>query len=72
MAWHYNTRVEALWSNYEEANAWGWMDGAWRKFDDDEDDACTNFAIITAHAKAGNRAVDAFVDGERLKEIYVW
>jgi len=72
MAWHNNTRVEALWGNFEQSNAWGWIDGAWRKFDDAHDDACTNFAILAAHAKAGNRPVDAQIDGNRLKEIYVW
>ena len=72
MAWHNNTRVEALWGNFEESNAWGWIDGAWRKFDDAHDDACTNFTILAAHAKAGNRLVDARIEGNRLQEIYVW
>jgi hypothetical protein len=32
--------------------------GAWRKFEDVNDDACTNFAILGARAKGGNRDVD--------------
>ena len=72
MAWHNGVKVLALWSNAERSNAWGWIDGAWRKFDDAHDDACTNFAILASHAKAGNRNVDARIEGDRLKEIYVW
>ena len=72
MAWHNGVKVTALWSNHERSNAWGWIDGAWRKFEDDHDDACTNFAILAAHAKAGNRNVNARIEGDRLKELYVW
>lgn len=72
MPWLNNKKVNALWSNHEESNAWGWIDGAWRKFADDHDDACTNFAILAAHAKDGNRNVNVFVDGNRVKEMYVW
>jgi len=35
----------------EESNAWGWIVGAWRKVHDAHADACTNFAILAAHAK---------------------
>jgi hypothetical protein len=72
MAWHNGVKVTALWANHEQSNAWGWIDGAWRKFDDAHDDACTNFAILCAHAKAGNRNVNARIESNRLKEIYVW
>lgn len=72
MAWMNGKKVEALWSNYERSNAWGWIDGAWRKFHDDHDDACTNFAILAAHAKADNRYVDVLVESDRVKEMYVW
>ena len=30
MAWLNGKKVTALWSNDEESNAWGWIDGAWR------------------------------------------
>jgi hypothetical protein len=72
MAWLRGKKVDALWSNYEHANAWAWIDGAWRKFHDDHDDATTNFAILGANAKAGNRDVDALVEGDRVRELYVW
>lgn len=72
MAWLNNKKVSALWANYEESNSWGWIDGAWRKFHDDHADACTNFTILAAHAKAGNRDVNVRVDGDRVKEMYVW
>ena len=54
------------------SGAWGWIDGAWRKFHDDHDDACTNFTILAANAKEGNRNVNVRVDGDRVKEMYVW
>ena len=72
MAWHNGKKVEALWSSEHQSNVHGWIDGAWRKFEDTNDDACTNFAILAAHAKQGNRNVDARVENGRVKEMYVW
>ena len=72
MAWLDNKKVEALWSNHQDSNVWGWIDGAWRKFEDDNDDACTNFAILAAHAKDGNHDVNVRVEDGRVKEMYVW
>ena len=68
MAWLNNKKVIALWANYQQSNSWGWIDGAWRKFQDDHDDACTNFTILAAHAKAENRDVKVRVDGDRVKD----
>jgi hypothetical protein len=70
--WLNNKKVDALWANWEDSNAWGWIDGAWRKFHDANDDATTNFAILAAHAKGNNRNVNVLVDGNRVKEMYVW
>jgi hypothetical protein len=72
MAWLNGQKVLALWSNYQPSNVHGWIDGAWRKFEDVNDDACTNFAILAAHAKDGNRNVDVRVESGRVKEMYVW
>ncbi len=73
MAWLRAKKVEALWAEESEANVWGWIDGGWRKFQDSHADACTNFAILAAHAKGGNRDVDVRVEEDnRVKEMYVW
>ncbi len=72
MAWLTDKKVDALWSNYEKSNVWGWIDGAWRKFEDNHDDACTNFAILAANAKSDNRNVSVRVEDGRVKEMYVW
>lgn len=72
MAWLSDEKVQALWSNHEDSNVHGWIDGAWRKFEDDHADACTNFAILAAHAKADDRNVDVRVESGRVKEMYVW
>jgi len=72
MPWLNGKKVDALWSNDERANSWAWIDGGWRKFNDANDDACTNFTILGAHAKSGNRDVNVFVDSDRVKEMYVW
>jgi hypothetical protein len=72
MAWLNGQKVIALWSNYQPSNVHGWIDGAWRKFEDVNNDACTNFAILAAHAKDGNRNVDVRVESGRVKEMYVW
>ena len=72
MAWLNNKKVIALWANYQQSNSWGWIDGAWRKFQDDDENACTNFTILAAHAKADNSDVTVRVDGDRVKEMYVW
>lgn len=72
MAWLNGKRVTALWAEESRSNVHGVIDGAWRKFEDDHDDACTNFAILAAHAKDGNRNVDVRVESGRVKEMYVW
>jgi hypothetical protein len=72
MAWLNGQKVIALWSNYQPSNVHGWIDGAWRKFEDVNDDACTNFAVLAAHAKDGNRNVDVRLESGRVKEMYVW
>ena len=72
MAWIRGKKIDALWSNEQESNVHGWIDGAWRKFQDDHDDACTNFAILAASAKEANRDVDVRVEDGRVKEMYVW
>jgi hypothetical protein len=72
MAWLKAKKVDALWSNEESSNVYGWIDTAWRKFQDAHDDAFSNFAILAAHAKQGNRDVDVRVEDGRVKEMYVW
>lgn len=71
MAWIRGKKVTALWSNYQDANSWAYIDGAWRKYEDDNDDATTNMTILGATAKMGNRNVDVRVEGN-VKEMYVW
>ena len=61
MAWLNGKKVDALWCNEQRSNVHGWID-----------DACTNFAVLGAHAKDGNRNVDVRVEGGRVKEMYVW
>ena len=72
MPWLNGKKVQALWVHETKANSWAWIDGAWRKFHDANTDSCTNFSILGAHAKDGNRDVNVFVDGDRVKEMYVW
>lgn len=72
MPWLSAKKVEALWSNEQRANSWAWIDGAWRKFQDSNTDACTNFTILAAHAKSGNRFVDVRIESDRVREMYVW
>jgi hypothetical protein len=72
MAWLNDKKVDALWASYHESNVHGWIDGAWRKFEDAHADACTNFAILAAHAKDGNHNVNVRVEDGRVKEMYVW
>lgn len=72
MPWLNGKKVQALWAHETKANSWAWIDGAWRKLHDANADACTNFTILGAHAKDGNRDVNVFVDGDRVKEMYVW
>jgi hypothetical protein len=51
-------RIQALWCNEEESNAWVWLsDAGWRKLDDREYDACTNLLILAAQAKKQNALV---------------
>jgi len=72
MAWLDNKTVDALWSNEQESNSWGWIDGGWKKFHDDNDDACTNFTILAAHAKETGSLCKVRVEDNRVKEMYVW
>lgn len=72
MPWLDNKKVDALWANNQKSNVHAWIDGSWKKLDDDHDDACTNMAILAAHAKNDNRNVKVFVNGTRVEEMYVW
>ena len=72
MAWIRGKKVSALWVNYQKANSWAYIDGAWRKYEDDHDDATTNFTILGAAAKGANRNVDVRVESGAVKEMYVW
>lgn len=72
MAWLRGKQVSALWSNHQESNVWAWIDGAWRKFEDDHSDATTNFAVLAATAKGAGRNVDVRYEDGAVKEMYVW
>jgi hypothetical protein len=51
-------RIQGLWCNEQESNAWVWVKGAgWRKLDDRNHDACTNLLAIAALAKGRNANV---------------
>jgi hypothetical protein len=51
-------RIQALWANEEESNAWVWLsDAGWRKLDDRQSDACTNLLALAAQAKSQNALV---------------
>jgi hypothetical protein len=51
-------RIQALWCNEQESNAWVWLSGAgWRKLDDRNRDACTNLLEIASLAKNRNAEV---------------
>jgi hypothetical protein len=51
-------RIQALWCNDQESNAWVWLgDAGWRKLDDRNADACTNLLALAAQAKSQNALV---------------
>lgn len=72
MAWIRGKKVNALWTNDSRSNPWAYIDGAWRKFDDDHDDTATNFMVMAAAAKGDNSNVDIRWEDNRVKEMYVW
>jgi hypothetical protein len=62
-------RIQALWCNEEESNAWVWLSSAgWRKLDDRSANACTNLLAIAALAKSRN--VDVMVREELRGDIW--
>ena len=68
-------RIQALWANEEESNAWVWLsDGGWRKLDDRNRDACTNLLALAAQAKTQNALVSVHEEfrGDKwfITEIY--
>jgi hypothetical protein len=75
MAVSCSRRIQALWCNEEESNAWVWLSNAgWRKLDDNNRDACTNLLAIAALAKARDSEVMVHEElrGDRwfITEIY--
>lgn len=51
-------RIQALWCNEQESNAWVWLsDAGWRKLDDRNSNACTNLLALAAMAKSRNASV---------------
>ena len=58
MSVHCGCRVQALWVNYERANAWVWIaDRGWRKLDDRSAHATTDLLATAAMAKEENSEV---------------
>lgn len=63
-------RIQALWCNEQESNAWVWLsDAGWRKLDDTNRDACTNLLAVAALAKSRN--VDVKVHEELRGDTWV-
>jgi hypothetical protein len=68
-------RIQALWCNEQQSNAWVWVEQAgWRKLDDRNHDATTNLLAIAAEAKSLNARVSIAEEmrGDRwvITEIY--
>jgi astacin len=77
MPWQYNKKITALWTNYQNVNAWVWVSGlGWRKLTNPDDDVTNAMLIALTHAKADNRSVDFLevgVSGNiEIRELYVW
>lgn len=65
--WYYNKTVNATFASY--TSQWAWADIAelgWKRIKNSAADGCTNLFIIMNEAKANNRLVHLYIDGDGL------
>lgn len=71
-AWRNDTRVQGLWTNEAERNAWAYLANlGWRKIAPTSDQVQVAMLAEMASAKAGNRPVNVFEDAGTIKQVYV-
>jgi C1A family cysteine protease len=71
-AWENNVRINGLWSNEAERNAWVHVVGSgWRKVAADSAPTQTAMLMELMTAKAGNRPVNLLGDPQGIREVYV-
>jgi hypothetical protein len=73
-AWHTDQRVNALWVNAEERNAWVNITSiGWKQLANSSDSAVTALTIIGAQAKQSQTRVDYRDEADgMIHEMYVW
>lgn len=65
--WYYNKKVNATYVHH--TSQWGWadIDGlGFKRIKDGAADGCTNLFVILSAAKANDRFVHVFIDGDNL------
>ncbi|MCB9944155.1 MAG: peptidase C1 [Geminicoccaceae bacterium] len=71
-AWRNDVRINGLWSNSSSRNAWAHFSGiGWHKLPTTSDAVQHAFLAELVVAKSAQRKVNALVEGNKIKEIYV-
>lgn len=71
-AWNRNVKVNGLWSNDSERNAWVHIAGVgWRKPATTSDAVHHAMLAELVAAKAAGRRVDVLLDGNKINQVYV-
>ena len=65
--WYYNLTVARTYATYHSQNAWAWINTlGWRKIKTGSANGVTNMLIAFCEAKANNRKVNVYADGESV------
>lgn len=70
--WHNNKSVLQTYSTYHAQNAWARIqDLGWRKIETGSADGITNTFLALCEARANNRNVNVYADGNKLYRMYL-
>ncbi len=74
MAWQNNKKIIGLWAyGPQNRNGCVYVQGlGWRKLWPDHDSQYCAMMTMAAHAKADNRPVNFYEEGNKIKQMYVW
>lgn len=65
--WHNNKKVNATFVHHTSQWVWADIDGlGWKRIKDGAADGATNLFVMLSAAKANDRIVNVFIDGDNL------
>jgi C1A family cysteine protease len=71
-AWHSNLSVALIYTTPHSKNAWAYLEGlGWRKIEPLSNDGVTNTLALLTNARARDRKVTVYADGDQIYQAYL-